>query len=593
LKKERKGIKNKKNLRDRESRGQIMATIKLHANKINRMSSLINDVKKSVSDYKSELSSLKTKTLKINSSVCNVDDVISSIQASTQTQDQTITSLENLQKNSEQFISDVVQTDNKVADLINQRKKDFYKEYSYLKPEYEKGRWEKIKDKCKKIGQWCRDNWKLVGKIILVAVIIGIAVVTGSWAVILAGALKGALVGGLIGGFTSWISGGSILQGILAGAFKGALTGGLFGALGALGNFLGSSCEVLKALGGAKELMPLIAKVSSTISLSMAGFDLLSLGAGILFGQDNFLTSFNQKLHSSNFYNMFQFGVSALAVFSSGFAKGMENPLCFVEGTLILTAAGLVTIESIERGNKVTSTNENTFEVAEKRVVETYIRETKKLLQLIINGELIRTTLEHPFYVKARGFVSARELNIGDELYDAKGNVLAVEDSRLEVLEEAVKVFNFQVEDFHTYHVGVNGVLVHNTCKGANTGKLIGSIDGLTDAEKKVVNDLLEQGKNVEIIPKDPNSLVKTPDFKIDGIKTELKSLVNPNTNTGMKRIQEAFKQGAENVIIDGREAGLTIEQAQEILSRASGKYPNGAFPGQVEIWTPWGVVKN
>jgi hypothetical protein len=372
--------------------------------------------------------------------------------------------LEDLQKNSEQFISDVVQTDNKVADLINQRKKDFYKEYSYLKPEYEKGRWEKIKDKCKKIGQWCRDNWKLVGKIILAVAIIAVALYTGAWVAILAGALKGALVGGLIGGFTSWISGGSILQGILAGAFKGALTGGLFGALGALGNFLGSSCEVLKALGGAKDLMPLISKISCTISLSMAGFDLLSLGAGILFGQDNFLTSFNRKLHSNDFYNMFQFGVSSLAVFSSGFAKGMENPLCFVEGTLILTAAGLVTIESIQRGSKVTSTNENTFEVAEKRVVETYIRETKKLLHLIINGELIRTTLEHPFYVKARGFVSAGELIVGDELYNSKGKVLAVEDSRLEVLDEAVKVYNFQVEDFHTYHVGADGVLVHNTC---------------------------------------------------------------------------------------------------------------------------------
>jgi hypothetical protein len=66
--------------------------------------------------------------------------------------------------------------------------------------------------------------------------------------------------------------------------------------------------------------------------------------------------------------------------------------------------------------------------------------------------------------------VSARELIVGDELYDSKGNVLTVEDSRLEVLEEAVKVYNFQVEDFHTYHVGANGVLVHNTCpkKGAD-----------------------------------------------------------------------------------------------------------------------------
>src|SRR5690606_5015032 len=46
------------------------------------------------------------------------------------------------------------------------------------------------------------------------------------------------------------------------------------------------------------------------------------------------------------------------------------------------------------------------------------------------------------------------------------------------------------------------------------TGKITGSLNGLTDAEKRVVNDLTARGKNVEIIPKDPNAKVKTPDFK-------------------------------------------------------------------------------
>jgi len=40
------------------------------------------EVKKSVVDYKSELSALRKKTLNINRSVCNLDEVISSIQAS-------------------------------------------------------------------------------------------------------------------------------------------------------------------------------------------------------------------------------------------------------------------------------------------------------------------------------------------------------------------------------------------------------------------------------------------------------------------------------------------------------------------------------
>jgi len=50
--------------------------------------------------------------------------------------------------------------------------------------------------------------------------------------------------------------------------------------------------------------------------------------------------------------------------------------------------------------DKVIATNPETFEVAEKTVLETYVRETTELLNLTINGEVIKTTFEHPFYVK-------------------------------------------------------------------------------------------------------------------------------------------------------------------------------------------------
>ncbi|HAK1145861.1 TPA: hypothetical protein H1552_002815, partial [Listeria monocytogenes] len=122
-------------------------------------------------------------------------------------------------------------------------------------------------------------------------------------------------------------------------------------------------------------------------------------------------------------------------------------------------------------------------------------------------------------------------------------------------------------------------------------GKLIGNLDGLTKEEINAVDILRSQGKNVEIIPVDPKARIKTPDFKIDGVRTELKTLANPNTNTGMKRIQEAFKQNTNDVIINGIDAGLTKSQAEEILARAAGKYPNGKFPGKVEIWTKEGTI--
>lgn len=64
-----------------------------------------------------------------------------------------------------------------------------------------------------------------------------------------------------------------------------------------------------------------------------------------------------------------------------------------------------------------------------------------------------------------------RDLGIGEEAItaitgnkplDAEGKTLIVEDSKVETLAEPVTVYNFKVEDFHTYHVGEKVVLVHN-----------------------------------------------------------------------------------------------------------------------------------
>ena len=79
-----------------------------------------------------------------------------------------------------------------------------------------------------------------------------------------------------------------------------------------------------------------------------------------------------------------------------------------------------------------------------------------------MNGEEIVTTVDHPFYVNSRGFVKAGELAIGDELLDPNKNILLVENFDVELTDKPVKVYYFQVEDFHTYLVSGFGVLVHN-----------------------------------------------------------------------------------------------------------------------------------
>ena len=51
---------------------------------------------------------------------------------------------------------------------------------------------------------------------------------------------------------------------------------------------------------------------------------------------------------------------------------------------------------------------------------------------------------------------------MGDKLISVNGEDLIIEDYYLELTEEPVSVYNFQVEDFHTYFVGDCAVWVHN-----------------------------------------------------------------------------------------------------------------------------------
>ena len=96
------------------------------------------------------------------------------------------------------------------------------------------------------------------------------------------------------------------------------------------------------------------------------------------------------------------------------------------------------------------------------------------------------------FYVKEHGFVNAGKLYIGDKLLDSNDSTLIVEDRKVETIDEPVKVYNFQVEDFHTYHVGNNTILVHNTCIRPKNGG-VENPDGTTTYTKNI------DGKEVSV----------------------------------------------------------------------------------------------
>jgi hypothetical protein len=122
-------------------------------------------------------------------------------------------------------------------------------------------------------------------------------------------------------------------------------------------------------------------------------------------------------------------------------------------------------------------------------------------------------------------------------------------------------------------------------------GTLTGNCAGLNTDERKVVDELLHQGRDIEIIPRSIDQGVPTPDFKVDGIPTELKTITGTSLNTPVTKIQKGFKQG-KNVILDARQnSAITKKEAENIFNRIDGIYKDG-IPGEIEIWTIDGIIR-
>lgn len=142
--------------------------------------------------------------------------------------------------------------------------------------------------------------------------------------------------------------------------------------------------------------------------------------------------------------------------------KAAGTSYCFVAGTLVTTEDGQKPIEEIQVGDKVLSENEVTGEIAIKEVYATSVSETDEFYHIHVNSEEIVATGTHPFYVYKFGWITARALRAGDILVLSNGELVTVEWIDHEILESPIYVYNFEVEDFHTYFVGESGIFVHN-----------------------------------------------------------------------------------------------------------------------------------
>lgn len=114
--------------------------------------------------------------------------------------------------------------------------------------------------------------------------------------------------------------------------------------------------------------------------------------------------------------------------------------------------------------------------------MNTFIRQTDAIYTVsFADGTTLETTWNHPFRVKKQGhtlekfsienttWVQAKDLNPGDVALGADGKELFITDIIIDEREETV--YNFEVEEYHTYFVGEVGVWVHNADYKFSSGK--------------------------------------------------------------------------------------------------------------------------
>ena len=149
----------------------------------------------------------------------------------------------------------------------------------------------------------------------------------------------------------------------------------------------------------------------------------------------------------------------ALAVALGVAAKG--NPCgCFAAGTAVSMRLGRKSIEQVQVGDSVWAYNERTHQTALRPVTQLfrYQRDTVYVLHTA-TGEALRTTSDHPFYVRGQ-WVRVKRLRVGDSLVSQSGQRHVLR--RIDLKPEHVTVYNFTVDELHTYFVGQNAILVHN-----------------------------------------------------------------------------------------------------------------------------------
>ncbi|MFL5800699.1 MAG: polymorphic toxin-type HINT domain-containing protein [Roseiflexaceae bacterium] len=139
----------------------------------------------------------------------------------------------------------------------------------------------------------------------------------------------------------------------------------------------------------------------------------------------------------------------------------------FSANTPVATADGPVPIADIDIGDHVLAWDEATNSTGSYTVTATINHIDPVVVDLTLGGEQLETTAQHPFYTQEQGWVDAGKLWLGAHVRTADGGTGMVQG--VVVAARPQGMYNLTVAVAHTFFVGEEGWLVHNTpCRFVN-----------------------------------------------------------------------------------------------------------------------------
>jgi hypothetical protein len=309
--------------------------------------------------------------------------------------------------------------------------------------------------------------------------------------------------------------------------------------------------------------------------------------------QQVFLAGANAIGQTVGVETMFAAPISAgiEAISEEGIIAGLGPGGCFVAGTPVQAAvkgkdgkyhAMVKPIEKVRKGDLVLARDQKTGRTQLRPVLRTTVRQVAKVLAISLADaktrkvvETITASREHPFYVRGKGFVPAGGLAVGNAIVTRAGPALIVKSIKWNRRPEGYKVYNFVVEDDHSYFVGraSGGVWVHNPvwCSpDPHVANIANAIEAEYPGHVVRVNEIIQDSSGLTITDIDietQNAIIQVKSGTGGGLGRQITSSMRPEVNPTGKPVIGYAPRMSRHVIreVDGR-GGIATGDLRTLL---------------------------